>query len=42
MSNRVAQWIRADIRAINAYHVPPAEGMIKLDAMENPNPWPGE
>ncbi|MGC9457204.1 MAG: histidinol-phosphate transaminase [Halothiobacillaceae bacterium] len=42
MSDRVIQWIRADIRAIDAYHVPPAEGMIKLDAMENPNPWPGD
>ena len=28
--------IRAEIRATNAYHVAPAQGMIKLDAMENP------
>ncbi|MCC7184361.1 MAG: histidinol-phosphate transaminase [Rhodocyclaceae bacterium] len=28
--------IRADVLATNAYHVPPAAGMIKLDAMENP------
>lgn len=28
--------IRPEIRALNAYHVPPASGMIKLDAMENP------
>lgn len=28
--------IRDDVRAMSAYHVPPAAGMIKLDAMENP------
>ncbi|MFA5370933.1 MAG: histidinol-phosphate transaminase [Sideroxydans sp.] len=28
--------IRPEIRALNAYHVPPASGMVKLDAMENP------
>lgn len=28
--------IRKDIRALSAYHVPDASGMIKLDAMENP------
>lgn len=28
--------IRDEVRAINAYHVPPAAGFIKLDAMENP------
>jgi len=27
---------------MSAYHVPPAAGMIKLDAMENPWPWPEE
>jgi histidinol-phosphate aminotransferase len=30
--------IRPEIRALSAYHVQPAEGFIKLDAMENP--WP--
>lgn len=34
--------IRADVRAINAYHAPSAEGFIKLDAMENPYPLPAE
>ena len=29
-----------DLRAMQAYHVPPADGLIKLDAMENPYPWP--
>lgn len=28
--------IRAEIRAMNAYHVPDSRGMVKLDAMENP------
>ncbi|MBI4809566.1 MAG: histidinol-phosphate transaminase [Nitrosomonadales bacterium] len=28
--------IRPEILALNAYHVPPAVGMVKLDAMENP------
>ncbi|MDH5479834.1 MAG: histidinol-phosphate transaminase [Nitrosomonas sp.] len=30
------QIIRPEILALSAYHVPPATGMIKLDAMENP------
>lgn len=28
--------IRADVRAQGAYHVPDADGLVKLDAMENP------
>ena len=28
--------LRDDVRAVSAYHVPPAAGFIKLDAMENP------
>ncbi len=35
----VEQLIRPEIRALNAYHVPPATGMVKLDAMENPYVW---
>lgn len=31
---------RPEILALSAYHVPPATGMIKLDAMENPYPLP--
>lgn len=34
------QIIRPEILALTAYHVPPASGMIKLDAMENPYPLP--
>lgn len=32
--------VRPEIRALNAYHVPDATGLIKLDAMENPYGWP--
>jgi histidinol-phosphate aminotransferase len=32
--------IRPEIRALSAYHVPPARDVIKLDAMENPYRWP--
>lgn len=39
---RIQQWVRPEIRALSAYHVPPAQGMIKLDAMENPYRWPDE
>ncbi len=34
------QWIRKDIQALAAYHVPDASDTIKLDAMENPYRWP--
>lgn len=37
---RIARWVRPEIRALKAYHVPPAEGLVKLDAMENPYVWP--
>ena len=37
---RVAAWARPEIRALSAYHVPDADGLIKLDAMENPYRWP--
>jgi histidinol-phosphate aminotransferase len=39
---RVARVVREDIRALCAYHVPDATGMIKLDAMENPYGLPDE
>ncbi len=38
----IERWVRPEIRALSAYHVPEAEGLIKLDAMENPYGWPGE
>lgn len=34
------QIIRPEILALSAYHVPPATGMVKLDAMENPYALP--
>lgn len=42
MSNKptIEKLIRAEIRALKAYAVPPARGLIKLDAMENPYTWP--
>lgn len=38
--NSIKQWVRPEIRALNAYHVSPASDYIKLDAMENPYRWP--
>jgi histidinol-phosphate aminotransferase len=40
MNDLIKRLIRPEINALNAYHVPDATGMIKLDAMENPHPWP--
>jgi Histidinol-phosphate/aromatic aminotransferase and cobyric acid decarboxylase len=34
--------VRDDVRALSAYHVAPAAGMVKLDAMENPYGLPQE
>jgi histidinol-phosphate aminotransferase len=34
--------VRPEILALKAYHVAAAEGMVKLDAMENPYPLPPE
>ena len=41
-SSRLERWLRPEIRALQAYHVADATGMIKLDAMENPYRWPAE
>jgi len=35
----IEQWIKPEIRNMSAYHVADAQGMIKLDAMENPYDW---
>ena len=32
----IEQWLRSDIKNIDAYHVPVSKDMIKLDAMESP------
>ena len=34
--------VRGEILALTAYHVPPATGLVKLDAMENPYRLPPE
>ncbi len=38
----VERWVRPEIRALRAYEVAEPAGRIKLDAMENPYPWPAE
>ena len=40
MIDLIKKWIRPEIHALSAYHVPDASGYIKLDAMENPYRWP--
>lgn len=40
MNLKPQDFFRPEILAETAYHVPAADGMIKLDAMENPYPWP--
>ncbi len=37
-----ARWVRPEVLAMSAYHVPEAGGMVKLDAMENPYSLPEE
>ncbi len=39
---RVARWIRPAVQALSAYSIPECGARIKLDAMENPYPWPGD
>jgi len=40
MSKRPADLVRPEILATSAYHVAPALGLVKLDAMENPHRLP--
>jgi histidinol-phosphate aminotransferase len=39
-NDRINQLVRPEIRALKPYHVVDAGNLIKLDAMENPYPWP--
>jgi histidinol-phosphate aminotransferase len=39
-TDRIDRFLAPQLRALQAYHVPPAAGLIKLDAMENPYAWP--
>ena len=40
LADRVARTLRKEALAASAYHVADADGMVKLDAMENPYPLP--
>ena len=40
--SRLLNVVRDDVRALAAYHVPDASGLVKLDAMENPYTLPPE
>jgi histidinol-phosphate aminotransferase len=40
IDDTIASLVRPEIRALKAYHVPDARGLVKLDAMENPYAWP--
>jgi histidinol-phosphate aminotransferase len=37
---QVRAWLRPEVLALSAYHVPDSKGYVKLDAMENPYAWP--
>ena len=36
LEQKVAYWVRPEIKSLHAYQVADASGMVKLDAMENP------
>ena len=40
LDDRLRWVLRPELARLAAYHVPPAVGMVKLDAMENPYTWP--
>jgi len=40
VERRVQRWVRESLLSMRAYHVPDPEDVVKLDAMENPFPWP--
>jgi histidinol-phosphate aminotransferase len=42
VEERVARLVAPEVRALSAYAVADASGLIKLDAMENPYRWPAE
>lgn len=42
MIDSLLKWIRPEIRDLTAYHVADADGLVKLDAMENPYVLPKE
>jgi len=42
MRRGAAELVREEVRALTGYHTPPAAGLVKLDAMENPYRLPPE
>ena len=42
LEDKVKTFIRPEIQALSAYHVPDSADTIKLDAMENPYRWPSD
>ena len=36
LAERYARVIRQDVRSMHAYAIQPSDGLVKLDAMENP------
>ena len=42
LTDKVKTFIRPEIKALSAYHVPDPSDSIKLDAMENPYQWPDD
>lgn len=42
LTDKVKAFIRPQIQALSAYHVPDSADTIKLDAMENPYQWPDD
>lgn len=42
MTDPIERWIRPELRALVAYQVPDPQGLVKLDAMENPYHLPDE
>ena len=42
LEDKVKAFIRPEIQALAAYHVPDSADTIKLDAMENPYQWPSD
>ena len=40
LAERMAHTIRQDVQSMHAYAIQPSAGLIKLDAMENPDKYP--
>ena len=42
VQEKIERLVRPEVRAMHAYGVADPGDLIKLDAMENPHPWPEE